>query len=320
MNIPRFSDSSILVVGSCPLTSSIVTCLLKANSRILLYSDNCPAVEKRVALLTADPIQPALICRPVNSWLSLPPLNEPIPCRLAIVLTAEDEQLKKDRISQLEAVLPADALIVINTESIALDALQQDAQRPDRVLGANWSEPAHTTCFLEIISTSRNRADWVDDFCQTARAQWNKDPYVLRHGLGIRTRILCALIREAFFLIENGYVSVEDIDRACRNDAGYYLPFSGTFRYMDLMGTYIYGLVMRDLNPELSKDRHVPQFFTNLIEEGGRGMVNGRGFYQYKDGEAATWEAQFQQFSQQIAQLMHHYPFRYDESPAEALP
>lgn len=317
MSPTRFSHSPILVVGSCPLTSSIVSCLVQAGQRVKLYSDDCPAVEQRVALLTTETPQGLLTCQPLTSWHDLSLFAERLPYELAIVITSEDEPLKRDRISRLEELMPADALIAINTESISLDALQQQARQPERILGVNWSEPAHTTCFLEIITTDRNRTDWVDEFCQTARTQWHKDPYVLRHGQGIRTRMLCALIREAFYLIENEYVSMEDVDRACRNDAGYYLPFAGNFRYMDLMGGYMYGLVMRDLNPELSKDQHIPQFFKSIIEQGGKGMANGRGFYQYSQEEADNWDAQCQTFSHQIAQLMHRYPFQPEAAPAE---
>lgn len=122
------------------------------------------------------------------------------------------------------------------------------------------------------------------------------------------------MIREAFYLVENGYVSVEGIDRGCRNDAGYYMPFAGNFRYMDLMGTFIYGLVMQDLNPELSKSRHIPHFFQELIQKGNLGMDSGKGFYDYQDGEPENWDALLQQFSYQISDLISKYPFNYEET------
>jgi 3-hydroxybutyryl-CoA dehydrogenase len=117
------------------------------------------------------------------------------------------------------------------------------------------------------------------------------------------------MVREAFYLLENGYVSVEDIDRACRNDAGYYLPFAGNCRYMDLMGTYIYGVVMRDLNPELSKDRQIPAFFREIVSKERLGMETKQGFYPYQEGEVEQWEEVFRKFSYQIRQIIAKYPF-----------
>lgn len=122
------------------------------------------------------------------------------------------------------------------------------------------------------------------------------------------------MLREAFYLVDNGYVSVEGVDRGCRNDSGYYMSFAGNFRYMDLMGTFIYGLVMQDLNPELSKSSQLPAFFQDLIQQGRLGMDSGKGFFDYQPGETQHWDALFQRFSYQIAELMAKYPFNYQEA------
>jgi len=119
------------------------------------------------------------------------------------------------------------------------------------------------------------------------------------------------MVREAFYLVQNRYASIEDIDRACRNDAGYYLPFAGNFRYMDLMGTYAYGLVMKDLNKELSTESIIPEFFKKIMEEGGKGMENKNGFYQYNEEEVKKWNKLFNSFSYKIKRIIEKYPFNY---------
>src|SRR5690606_27326180 len=140
------------------------------------------------------------------------------------------------------------------------------------------------------------------------KEDWEKDPYVLENNEGIRAKLLAALVREAFYLIENGYVGVEDIDRACRNDAGYYLPFAGNCRYMDLMGTWAYGAVMAELNPELSHSSHIPDFFMQITNAGGKGMENGEGFSTYSEEDKKMIQESFQKFSQEIRELMAKYP------------
>ena len=117
------------------------------------------------------------------------------------------------------------------------------------------------------------------------------------------------MAREAFFLVENGYASIEDIDRACRNDPGYYLPFAGNCRYIDLMGTYAYGIVMKGLNPELSKDIEIGKFMKNIISEEDFGMENGKGFYEYEKGDSERWHEIFRKFSTQIHEIIKKYPF-----------
>jgi 3-hydroxybutyryl-CoA dehydrogenase len=235
---------------------------------------------------------------------------------VAIAVTNENPDEKAALIRELDGILNENATLVINTESIALSALQQYSNNPRRLLGVNWAEPAHTTCFLEVITNETSQQHLVDDFCHTARELWKKDPYVLKKDKGVRAQLMCALLREAFYLVENNYVTVEDIDRACRNDAGYYMTFAGNFRYMDLMGTYMYGIVMQDLNPELSKNSHIPAFCQRLIDVGSKGMVSGEGFYDYGPGEAEQWDAVFRKFSYQIQQIIDKYPFQYKEQTA----
>jgi 3-hydroxybutyryl-CoA dehydrogenase len=82
---------------------------------------------------------------------------------------------------------------------------------------------------------------------------------------------------------------------------------------MDLMGTYAYGLVMKDLNPELSTESCIPDFFKEIIKQGGLGMENDKGFYEYEEEDAHYWEKQFRKFSYQIQDIIRKYPFKYLE-------
>lgn len=226
---------------------------------------------------------------------------------LAIVVGNEVLGEKQEQIRMLEKQLNKTAIIAINTESIDLSVLQEHALSPDRIIGLNWASPAYTTFFLELITNQQTNPAYAETLYNLAKVNWNKDPYCIKSGLGIRSRMMAAMFREAAFLVENGFASVKDIDRACRNDAGYYLPFAGNFRYMDLMGTYAYGMVMKDLNPELSDCRELPDFFSRIIAEGGKGIANNKGFYTYTDEEKELLINQFKDFNVQIRDLIERY-------------
>ena len=142
-----------------------------------------------------------------------------------------------------------------------------------------------------------------------AKKRWNKDPYLIWGDVSVRAKMLYAMAREAFYLVHNGYASIEDVDRACRNDAGYYLPFAGNFRYMDLMGTYAYGLVMKDLNRELSRSSKAPAFFQEIMAQGGLGMENGFGFYEYDEDAVDKWKEVVGKFSHEVQYIIRKYPF-----------
>lgn len=301
---------AILVAGNDKLAFSITVCLLQAGHSVNLFTaDEKKALEK-INEHAADIFNFTSAALDLDDLIINTELNEKEDYKIAIAITHENINEKKAVVQRLEKVLASNAILAINTESILLDDIQQGSKNPSRILGVNWVEPAHTTFFLEIIYNTFTREEPVNEFYSLSRS-WKKDPYVIRTGYSIRGRLMSALIREAFYLVRNGYVSFEDVDRACRNDAGYYLPFAGNFRYMDLMGTYIYGLVMKDMNPDLSKDRDIPGFFTDIISNGGKGMENNKGFYQYKDGEAQKWDALSRTFSYQIHDVIEKYPFNY---------
>lgn len=307
----KFEKDPILVVGDERTAFSIAMCLLTAGHPVILCTNQERAASAAIDQHCYDLSQQRTHLPDRDDLTITNSLKGSLRANLAVIITAEDLELKRAILSKVEEFLSADALVTINTESFALSEVTRDAAAPERIIGANWTEPAHTTLFLEVISNGSTRQTLVNDFVAAAKALWQKDPYVLNNDKGIRSRMISAMVREAFYLLENGYVSAEDVDRACRNDPGYYLPFAGHCRYMDLMGTYIYGLVMKDLNPELSKDAHIPAFFNELVDGGAVGMEAGKGIYFYDGKEVAHRQEEFRRFSYEIQHIIEKYPFRY---------
>jgi 3-hydroxybutyryl-CoA dehydrogenase len=138
---------------------------------------------------------------------------------------------------------------------------------------------------------------------------WKKEPTLVRRDIRgfITNRIMYAMLREAFYLVENGYATVEDVDRSVRNDMGYWITMAGPFRYMDLTGIPAYAAVMRDLLPDLSCGKDVPKLMQEVVASGGRGISNAKGFYNYTPAEAKRWEKRFLAFSYEIRALALKY-------------
>ncbi|CAN5900443.1 3-hydroxyacyl-CoA dehydrogenase family protein [soil metagenome] len=314
----KTQQEPILVSGNDKLAFSITVCLLQAGHPVTLCTqESVKALECINTHFTDMEYQTFDLLRRENFSIAHR-LKSTAHIKAAIAVTGECLAEKKAVVAELEAALSPGATLAINTESIPLGAIQEGSLHPGRVIGANWVEPAHTTFFLEVISTEANGKELVDAFISRANTSWQKDAYLVTN-CGIRAKLLAALVREACYMIENEYASIEDIDRACRNDAGYYLPFAGNFRYMDLMGTNAYGMVMQDLNRELSKDAHIPRFFQKLIDQGALGMENNQGFYPYQEGDQAYWSGLCRKFSYQIQAIISKYPFNYVKSaPAVA--
>ncbi len=228
---------------------------------------------------------------------------------LVIESITEDVDEKRKVYRQLEGVLAATAIIGSNTSAIPVTVLQHGLHHPERILGIHWAEPAHITRFMEVIcgaQTDLRNAQKIIDLAQT----WHKEPSLLKKDIRgfITNRIMYAMLREAFHLVENGYATVEDVDRSLRNDLGYWITFAGPFRFMDLTGIPAYLHVMNDLYPELDNSQQPPKLMKDLVESGARGVSNARGFYSYSDESARKWEKLFIQFTYEIRKLAEKYP------------
>ncbi|MDR6781976.1 3-hydroxybutyryl-CoA dehydrogenase [Pedobacter africanus] len=305
------SHTPVLVAGEGQLSVTLALCLAQAGHRVSLLTDEPAASQEFLAYHQGQLVQHQQILNPPVAVHHTSEIHSSNAFAFGIIVTAESLARKKYWLGKLEAVLAADAVIGVNTGAIPLTELQSGQRNPRRILGMNWCAPAHTTQFLEVIVNEQGNGQLAAAICKLATANWAKDPYIIRGETGIRARLFAAMAREAFFLLREDYATVEDIDRACRNDPGYYLPFAGNFRYMDLMGTYAYGLVMKELNPELAADTQVPAFFGKLVCEGHTGMASRQGFYQYEAEALRIWQDTFSEFSFQIRDLMQQYPGQF---------
>jgi 3-hydroxybutyryl-CoA dehydrogenase len=220
----------------------------------------------------------------------------------------ESVEEKKSVYRRLETVLSPSAIIGSNTSAIPVTVLQEGLQHPERVLGIHWAEPAHITRFMEVICGDQSEIRFAETIVALAES-WGKEPSLLRKDIRgfITNRIMYAMLREAFHLVEKGYATMEDVDRSLRNDLGYWITFAGPFRFMDLTGIPAYLTVMKDLFPDLDNSTATPESMERLVADGARGVSNAKGFYPYTPESAELWEKTFIEFSYDIRKLAEKY-------------
>lgn len=304
------------VVGLGLMGCSITACLLMAGhpvSAIAPVSTDLLKAEERIRDHLAESYRQELTVHPPEYWLSHLHITENythlIDCVLVIECTLEDVNIKKAVYEKIELIIGPDVLLTSNTSAIPISILQKQTLHPGRFFGLHWAEPSHTTRFLEIICGEDSRLEKGEWLYRLAHC-WGKEPTLVRKDIRgfITNRLMYALYREAFFLVENGYATIEDVDRACRNNAGYWMTLVGVFRWMDLTGVAAYHTVMKDLFPTLSNATEVPALIENIVRAGGRGVANAHGFYSYTPEEARLWQETFERFSYEIRALALRYP------------
>lgn len=226
----------------------------------------------------------------------------------------ESVEDKQKLFRDLEKVVSPTAIIGTNTSAIPVTILQEGLQHPERLLGIHWGEPAHILRFMEVICGNNSSVEYANKIMVLAES-WGKEPSLVRKDIRgfITNRLMYALMREAFFLVKNGYATYEDIDRACRNDMGYWMTLAGPFRFMDLTGVPAYLTVMTGLFPELDNSTSAPDFVKDLVAAGAKGVGNAHGFYEYTPATAEKWEETFVDFTYDIRKLSEKYIRRVKE-------
>lgn len=230
-------------------------------------------------------------------------------CFLISENVIENLEVKKNIFAIIESIVSPNTIVTTNTSALPITLLQEPLVHPARFFGLHWAEPAFTNAFLEIICGPKSDIALAESLYELA-STWGKEPTLVRKDIRgfITNRLMYAMYREGFNLVENGYATMEDIDRTTRNDAGRWMSFCGMFRYMDLTGLQAYYHVMKDLFPTLTNKTETPEFVEKIAKAGGNGITNGHGFYQYTPEEAEAWGKAFEEFAYDINALVKKYP------------
>lgn len=317
-NRPLQGDKSKMRIGTVGLGlmgSSIATCILAAGHEVTsLVKDLSIVDEARQRILTflEQLHQEGILDEHPEEVLKRHTITDDVAKmaghEVVIESIIENVDEKKSVYKKLETVLSPTAIIGSNTSAIPVTVLQSGLQHPERVLGIHWAEPAHITRFMEVICGKDSQLEYANKMVELAES-WGKEPSLLKKDIRgfITNRIMYAMLREAFYLVENGYATMEDVDRSLRNDLGYWITFAGPFRFMDLTGIPAYLTVMKDLFPELSNATEAPAFMEDLVSAGAKGVSNAQGFYPYTPESAERWEEKFIEFSYDIRKLAKKY-------------
>jgi 3-hydroxybutyryl-CoA dehydrogenase len=303
------------VVGLGLMGTSIVTCLVAAGHPVVAIDKDAARrrnLKRRVSVLLRDMRREKLLTKQPASLLKHLSTSDDFGalrgCSFIIESIFENLSDKRDVLRKIEDAVAPGALIGSNTSALPVTELQRGARHPERILGVHWGEPAHILRFMEVICGEETDQQNAQKIMRLATL-WKKEPTLVRRDVRgfITNRIMYAMMREAFYLVENGYATVEDVDRSVRNDMGYWITMAGPFRYMDLTGIPAYAAVMRGLLPDLCCSKDVPKLMQEVVASGARGISNAKGFYRYTPAEAKRWEKRFLKFSYEIRALALKY-------------
>jgi len=187
---------------------------------------------------------------------------------------------KKEVFQMLDSICPPGTILATNTTALSVSDIASATQRPDKVVGMHFFNPAVIMKLVEII-----RGDQTSDETIAATKKFAEDlgkvpiATAKEAPAGIVSRVLAGLLNEAATVYADGIASAGDIDEAMKLGAG--LPM-GPLALIDMIGLDIHLAKMETLYGKLKDERYKPpEIIRKMIAEGKLGKKSGEGFYKY---------------------------------------
>ena len=209
---------------------------------------------------------------------------------------SEDIELKQEMFKKLDEYCKPEAIFASNTSSIPLHEMVKHLpfERKERTLVCHWYNPGHLIPLVELSCFGDTREEVFETVYELYENIGKKPVKIKKDVPGlIANRMLHALAREIFSLIEMQVASAEDIDKALKFGPGFRNATTGMLEVVDMGGMDIWCTVEDNLFKELSDAKKALPLLREKVQEGKLGFKTGEGFFRYPEEEKETIKNNF---------------------------
>ena len=199
---------------------------------------------------------------------------------MVIEAVPEEFDSKEEIFRLLDRICRPNTVLASNTSSLSVTEIAAVTERPEKVVGMHFFNPVHKMKLIEIIKAAKTDDESLKAAVTVGR-RMGKETVVINEAPGFITSRINAMIgNEAFYMLEAGIASAEDIDKALK--LGLNHPM-GPFEMVDLVGLDTRLSILRYLHQTLGEKFRPAPLLEKYVAEGRLGRKVGRGVFEYPE-------------------------------------
>jgi len=285
------SIKKIAVIGAGTMGHGIALSFAQAGYQVSLMSRTRMTLDRAVSLIESS--LSAMAEEGVVAQGSIPTIMSRIhlttsieeaarDADIAFETMAEDKDAKKEVFAQLDKYSPPRTLLASNTTYLNIFDFVETS-RPDKVLIAHWYAPPQIIPLVDVVKGPKTDMANVEFMADILR-DIDKKPAVFKKYVPgyVVTRLQIAFQREVLYLLDNDFLSPEELDEAAKWGLALRMMVVGVVKRIDFGGL---DLTARNLEKSLFPSiplEYKPKKIFELVKQGHYGVKTGKGFFDYK--------------------------------------